>query len=314
MPIWAYVKRVQEAPEIATTRTSSANGGNRIQLVMLGSSLIATFVLAVCTWSTTLSAQQATPDSIPSYDTLTVTSRALGETRRINVHVPKSYAASANTRFPVLYMPDGGLDEDFPHVVNTVDSLIALGQIRPIIVVGIPNTERRRDLTGPTRVAKDSAIAPHVGGSAAFRRFFREELIPVIDGRYQTTPERAIIGESLAGLFVVETFLRERRMFDHYVAFDPSLWWNHGALVDSAPALLRTSLHPVRGRSAARRSHPTIYFAGSRDDIDDETRRLAAALRSIRGDYSWTYAARQDLTHATIFRALAPAGITRALR
>jgi predicted alpha/beta superfamily hydrolase len=211
-------------------------------------------------------------------------------------------------------MPDGGLDEDFPHVVNTVDSLIALGQIRPVIVVGIPNTERRRDLTGPTRVAKDSAIAPHVGGSAAFRQFIRDELIPAIDRRYPTTPERAIIGESLAGLFVVETFLREPRMFDHYVAFDPSLWWNHGALVDSSLALLRASSHHVRRNSAATRSRRTIYFAGSRDDIDNETQRLAAVLRSARGGFTWTYAARPDLTHATIFRALASAGLTGALR
>jgi predicted alpha/beta superfamily hydrolase len=230
------------------------------------------------------------------------------------VHTPKSYATSPTTRFPVLYMPDGGLDEDFPHVVNTVDSLIALRLIRPVIVVGIPNTERRRDLTGPTRVAKDSAIAPHVGGSAAFRRFIRDELIPVIDGRYRTTSERAIVGESLAGLFVVETFLREPRIFDHYVAFDPSLWWNHGALVDSAAALLRTSSHHVRRKSAPNRSHRTIYFAVSRDDIDNETQRFAAALRSARGDFAWTYASRPDLTHATIFRALAPAGLTRALR
>src|SRR5690242_19261641 len=159
-------------------------------------------------------------DSIPKYDSLSVTSHALSEVRRINVHVPRAYASSPSTRFPVLYMPDGGIDEDFPHVVNTVDSLIALGQIRPVIVVGVPNTERRRDLTGPTKVHSDSAIAPHVGGSAAFRHFFRDELIPEIDKRYRTTPERGIIGESLAGLFVVETFLREPKLFDHYIAFD----------------------------------------------------------------------------------------------
>src|SRR5689334_2391250 len=111
---------------------------------------------------------QAT-DSIPKYDSLSLPSRALNEVRRINVHVPKGYDASTSTRFPVLYMPDGGIDEDFPHVVNTVDSLIALRAIRPVIVVGVPNTERRRDLTGPTKVHSDSAIAPRVGGSAAFR-------------------------------------------------------------------------------------------------------------------------------------------------
>ncbi|MDB4911331.1 MAG: esterase [Gemmatimonadetes bacterium] len=200
--------------------------------------LLSTLGLIAAAHTAPLAAQEALPDAIPPHDTLTVPSRALGEARRINVHTPPNYAASAAARFPVLYMPDGGLDEDFPHVVNTVDSLIKLGAIRPVIVVGVPNTQRRRDLTGPTRVATDSAIAPHVGGSAAFRRFLRDELMPAIDSHYRTTPERAIVGESLAGLFVVETFLREPTLFDHYVAFDPSLWWNRAALVDSAPALL----------------------------------------------------------------------------
>ena len=253
-------------------------------------------------------------DSIPRYDSLSIQSHALNEVRRVNVHFPKGYDASASTRYPVLYMPDGGIDEDFPHVVNTVDSLIALGEIRPVIVVGVPNTERRRDLTGPTGVHSDSAIAPHVGGSAAFRQFFRDELIPEIDKRYRTTPERGIIGESLAGLFVVETFLREPKLFDHYIAFDPSLWWNQGALVDSAPALLGTSETPgMSHRSARHMPNRTLYVAASRDGIDNRTDRLVAALRSGSG-FAWTYSARPDLTHPTIFRALAPAGLATLLR
>jgi predicted alpha/beta superfamily hydrolase len=203
-------------------------------------------------------------------------------------------------------MPDGGLDEDFPHVVHTVDSLIALGAIRPVIVVGIPNTERRRDLTGPTRVSSDSAIAPRVGGSAAFRRFLRDELIPAVRARYRTTGERAIVGESLAGLFVVETFLAEPALFEHYVALDPSLWWNGGALVDSAPARL-TALDSVPR---------SLYLASSNvPDIAAPTARLAALLRTAppRG-LAWVYAPRPDLTHATIFRGVGPAALARALR
>ena len=273
-----------------------------------------TLLLALTASGPKSAAQQTVPESIPSYDTLTINSPALGESRRINVHLPKGYAESRFTRFPVLYMPDGGIDEDFPHVVNTVDSLIALRQIRPVIVVGVPNTERRRDLTGPTRVHSDSAIAPHVGGSAEFRRFFHDELIPEIERRYRTTSERAIVGESLAGLFIVETFLRERTLFDHYIAFDPSLWWNHGALVDSAPTLLRaSSIGYVTHRTAGRRSRRNIYIAASRDDIDDQTERLAAALRS-GGGFAWTHRTRTDLTHATIFRALVPDGLLSTLR
>jgi len=99
--------------------------------------------------------------------------------------------------------------------------------MRPFILVGIENTARRRDLTGPTTSAEDKKIAPKVGGSAAFRQFIREELIPTVKQRYRTTAETAIVGESLAGLFVVETLLLEPGLFDTYLAFDPSLWWNN---------------------------------------------------------------------------------------
>lgn len=273
-------------------------------------------IAAVIGVATTLSAQDTAHDSIPSYDTLTVSSRALGELRHINVHVPSSYATSGSTRFPVLYMPDGGLDEDFPHVVHTVDSLIRMGAIRPVIVVGVPNTERRRDLTGPTRVASDSAIAIHVGGSGKFRRFMGAELIPVIDARYRTAHERAIVGESLAGLFVVETFLREPTMFTHYIAFDPSLWWNHGSLVDSASALLarveRTKTPAPDGLVQRRR---TIYIADSRDDIADAAARFGSALEAApMNGWARTFLPKPDLTHATIFRAMAPEAFQSALR
>lgn len=47
-------------------------------------------------------------------ETFTLDSKILGERRVINVYVPPGDAGSA-VRFPVLYMPDGGMKEDFPH-------------------------------------------------------------------------------------------------------------------------------------------------------------------------------------------------------
>jgi predicted alpha/beta superfamily hydrolase len=248
-------------------------------------------------------------DPVPAHDTFTIQSAALGEPRPINVYVPPQYrlAGSATARFPVLYMPDGGLDEDFPHVVDTVDSLIALGRIRPVLVVGVPNTQRRRDLTGPTRVKSDSAIAPRVGGSAAFRRFLRAELIPEVARRYRVTDERGIVGESLAGLFIVETFLREPGLFTHYVAFDPSVWWDRGGLVDSASALLADY-----DASVPR----TLYLSSSEEPSTSVgTARIAATLRQLspRG-LRWRYEPRTDLGHGNIFRTLAPGALAEALR
>src|SRR6476469_7419120 len=121
-------------------------------------------------------------------ETFTIDSKILGEARRINVYLPPGYAGSPNMRLPVLYMPDGGMAEDFLHVAGLVQVSVGNGTMRPFLLVEIENTERRRDLTGPTENAEDRKIAPRVGGSEAFRKFIREELMPEVKRRYRTTP------------------------------------------------------------------------------------------------------------------------------
>ena len=229
-------------------------------------------------------------------ETFTIASRRLGELRRINVYLPPGYAASPQSRLPVLYMPDGGLAEDFLHVAGLVQVSVGNGTMRPFILVGIENTERRRDMTGPTTVPEDRKIAPRVGGSAAFRDFLRDELMPEVRSRYRTTEETAIVGESLAGLFVVETFLVEPDLFDTYMAFDPSLWWNGGALSRAAGAR-------PRGRAATKK---TLWLAASADDVDSLTARLADALRKdAPAGLALHYEPMPEERHSTIYHPAA---------
>ncbi len=236
------------------------------------------------------------PSPLVMGETFTIQSKTLDETRRINVYLPPVYRDSTNVRLPVLYMPDGGMGEDFLHIAGLVQVSVGNGTMRPFILVGIENTERRRDLTGPTRNAEDRKIAPRVGGSAAFRKFFGTELIPAIDARYRTTGERAIVGESLAGLFIVETFFLEPDLFDTYIAFDPSLWWNDHALVDSAAARLRADEFGKR----------TLYLANSSQDIDQLSKVLADTLEKYAPpDLTWRYQPMLDETHATIYHPAA---------
>ncbi len=188
-------------------------------------------------------------------ETFTIDSKILSERRRINVYLPADYTKSAAARLPVIYMPDGGMGEDFLHVAGLVQVSIGNGTMRPFLLVGIENTERRRDMTGATENEEDKKIAPRVGGSEKFRKFIRDELMPEVKRRYRTTDETAIVGESLAGLFVVETFLLEPDLFDTYIAFDPSLWWNNQKLVNGAAVRLR----------ASPKLNKTLYFASSGD-------------------------------------------------
>lgn len=230
-------------------------------------------------------------------ETFTMPSGVLGETRRINVYLPPGYADSAGARLPVLYMPDGGMAEDFLHVAGLVQVSVGNGTMRPFILVGIENTERRRDMTGPTRNEQDRKIAPRVGGSAAFRAFIRRELMPRVRARYRTTDETAIVGESLAGLFVVETLLAEPDLFDTYIAFDPSLHWNDQGLVNGAAEVLR-------GRPGLSK---TLYLASSSEEMIPGTmQRFADVLsRSAPPGLRWHLEKMPEERHSTIYHPAA---------
>lgn len=229
-------------------------------------------------------------------ETFTVQSKALGETRRINVYRPQPWGLDPKTPLPVLYMPDGGIGEDFLHVAGLVQVLTGNGSMRPFLLVGIENTERRRDMTGPSNVAEDRKIAPRIGGSAAYRDFLRDELMSQVRQRYSTTDERALIGESLAGLFVVETLLQEPTLFNSYIALDPSLWWNRSALLSGAGKQL-----PSVARSGAR-----LFLASSgQPELAASSARLAAELQQASPATLVKYQPLPEETHATIYHPAA---------
>lgn len=233
-------------------------------------------------------------DVVPLHQTFKLESNQLKEERIINVWTPKDYENSQDS-LPVIYMADGGIDEDFSHIANTLEELINEHKIPAVILVGIENTQRRRDLTGFTTVAKDKEIAPEVGGSKKFRAFIKEELFKEIDKRYRTKDEKTILGESASGLFVMETFFVEPEMFANYIAFDPSLWWNNHYLVRTAQASLDQN-------SAVKRK---LWFAGSNaTDIAPYTNELATILAGNENkNLVWNYSDEPNEGHTTIFRA-----------
>jgi len=251
--------------------------------------------LLMAALSSTAHAQPA-----PAHESFVIQSQRLQEARTINVYLPPADAAPAH---PVLYMPDGGVAEDFPHVAATVDAGIRAGRIAPLLVVGIENTQRRRDMTGPTEVDSDRRIAPVVGGSAAFRAFIAEELVPEIERRYRTTGSRGIIGESLAGLFIVETLFEQPALFDTWIAFSPSLWWNDAALTRSAGERLR-GMPGLRGR--------VLLAWGDEDTIGPHAQALSDTVeRAALPGLQWQAMPRPDLRHDTIYTALETMAIER---
>ena len=233
-------------------------------------------------------------DPLPSHDSFTLESSFVGEERVINVWTPKVYTES-KTPLPVMYMADGGIKEDFPHMANTFSKLIMSKSIPPFILVGIENTDRRRDLSGPSEVVEDEKYCPLTDGAKNFRAFITEELITEIDSKYRTSDIRGILGESLSGLFVMETLLLEPDAFEYYIAMDPSLWWNDHYLVKNAITLLSTN----------KEKKSKLWFAGSdAKDISKYTLELENILeKNLSNSLIWKYSNEPKEQHNTIFRA-----------
>jgi predicted alpha/beta superfamily hydrolase len=224
-------------------------------------------------------------------------SAAFGDERVINVALPANYDRDPSVTYPVLYLIDGGVDQDFVHIVGAEQLGAAWGRMQDVIVVGVASKDRRSELVGPTRDPALLAKYPTAGHSDLFRKFLREELKPFVAANFRTNGKSGVIGESLAGLFIAETYLREPDLFDAYAAISPSFWWDEARLSQEAAALI-----------GPRQSGKRLYIATANEGADMQAHvdRMLAALGKAR---DWCYAPREDLTHATVYHAVAPTAL-----
>jgi predicted alpha/beta superfamily hydrolase len=243
------------------------------------------------------------PQPVTIGTSYTLPSSILGQTRRINVYLPPGYA-EGNSRYPVLYLLDGGVQEDFVHIAGIASLAAEFRRIREFVLVGIEGIDRYHDLIHPTTVESDLRRLPTSGGAGDFRRFLTSELKPFVEGRFRVTGESALMGESAAGLFVVETLLREPQDFAGYVAVSPMLWWDGQSLARQAEPLLRKPFPP------ARRLYLSIADEGGA--MQEGVDRLVQALKSAAPPgLDWTFVPMAAETHGTTFHPAALDAIRR---
>ena len=107
-------------------------------------------------------------------------SQVLGEARDFIVHLPASYSAEPQRRYPVLYVLDGTSQDG--HTARTAAMLAREGVMPEIIIVGLPNVRggRNRDYTPPF-IRQDTTVAGSpMGRGDHFLAFLKKELIPHI--------------------------------------------------------------------------------------------------------------------------------------
>lgn len=199
-------------------------------------------------------------------------SSVLKEQRDLLISLPLNY--SPKNKYPIAYLIDG--EEHFIFFTGMVTVLGKSSLVPEMIVVGIVNTNRNKDLT-PTYDPQNFDSSN--GGGEQFTRFLESELIPYVESHYASAPYRMLVGHSLGGLFVINTLVHHPALFDSYIAIDPSLWWDHMKLVQQSSVQL--SQNKFKGKNLFMAVAGPEPVGVERARIKKDTTPANAATRAV---------------------------------
>jgi predicted alpha/beta superfamily hydrolase len=177
---------------------------------------------------------QTPPVTVSAGTSLRFYSDVLREERPVLISLPRTHAQGTQ-RYPVLILLDG--DTHFQHAAAAAEFLSAEDRVPELIVVGLPNNARLRDLSPPTDVPED--VADGTGGDE-FLRFIVDELLPWLEARHRAAPLRILFGHSRGGLINMQALLTRPGAFRAHIAASPYFGWSKGRMVARAAAEIAT--------------------------------------------------------------------------
>jgi len=247
-------------------------------------------VLAACLFSICLAAQDIAP---PIPQKLTLHSNILNEDRVVWVRIPHGHNQG---KYPnaVLYLTDGPLHINL--IGSAMDFLAQGDRVQPLIIVGIANTDRTRDMT-PTHADEknpDGTVQadPTSGGADHFVDFIQNELMPEIERRYHVAPYKIFAGHSFGGLLAVHILITRPDMFQAYIAASPSLWWDN-----------QRTLHQAQDFFAAHAELNKRFFFDLGNEGSDMRAPFDALQKTLTDktpkDFHWKSAIYPDEDHGS---------------
>jgi predicted alpha/beta superfamily hydrolase len=233
-------------------------------------------------------------DSIPrNNDTaLHIHSNVLNERRSIWVHLPADYRVK-DEPYPVLYLLDG--EGHFKYVSELVEYLSGYDRNRtsPMIVVGIVNENRGKDLhlVHPlVNGKKDSSSILTTAGGGKFLQFIQSELVPKIDSCFRTAPYRILMGHSLAGQFALYAKVKAPDLFTGTILISPAIHDGNERLMNDLGGLLK---------QPEQRSEKIVFTIGNENT--EKVEQLAEELKTCpRNSVDWKYQYYPDENHFSV--------------
>ncbi len=173
-------------------------------------------VLSVLVWNPGHAISQQDGDDVVIGKYRMLHSDVLGEDRLLLVHLPRDYEETLLS-YPVLYLLYGqDINDYFAEAVIISEKLGSTGEIPPVIIVGVANTNRYRD----NLPAKISGRGDS-GGADNFLKFFVEELVPYIGKNYRSKNFRILAGPQAGAVFGLYALITKPGLFNAVISENP---------------------------------------------------------------------------------------------
>lgn len=175
-------------------------------------------------------------------DAFRLESATLGRGFDIYVRLPLDYDPEGPA-YPVVYLLDG--DSLFPilaanHLFLTYDEGLPEAVVVGIAYGGFDPSVNRRGLDFQS---PDESLPADQAGAEAFHIFLTDELLPIIEGRFNVDPGRRVLfGQSRGGNLVLYSAVAHPDVFWGRIASNPSLTPGMGSIVGGAASAGRDNL------------------------------------------------------------------------
>jgi len=152
-------------------------------------------------------------------------SKILKEYRPVSIYLPASYYKNNTQHYPVLYILDG--DYNFRYVSGLIELQSHISENIPemiIVAISGKGTKQYRKNCKPNLKVKDK------GNADKILSFIEKELLPFTNSKFRTSNFKILSGHSVGGIFVTYSALTKPKLFNHYIAISPALWWENNAI------------------------------------------------------------------------------------
>jgi predicted alpha/beta superfamily hydrolase len=227
-------------------------------------------------------------------------SHVFGNARTLRILVPNGYDAPENSerRYPVLYLNDGqNLFDSMTSVLNpmewrvdeTVQALVAAGQIPPLIVVGIDNAGRRGRFKEYFPYVDEYLRPPEPDPQGKrYPEFLVDEVLPFVEARYRIRRDaksRGLGGSSAGALAAIYTVVTRSGIFGRLLIESPSIYVDDARILQDAASVASWPERIYLGAGTNEDGRPTCDpTALAEPELVRDLRRFERLLRKAGVD------------------------------